>query len=64
MQNDDYDKRYGYKRNKTFNPIPAVVFLHNSKSIGLRNCTSFAKRLLQIICKQPVKGNFQIFSFS
>ena len=28
------------------------------------NCTSFAKKKLQIFCKQPVKGNLHIFSFS
>ena len=28
------------------------------------NCTSFARKKLQIFCKQPVKGNLHIFSFS
>ena len=28
------------------------------------DCTSFAKKLLQIICKEPVKGNLHNFSFS
>ena len=28
------------------------------------DCTSFAKKKLQIVCKQPVKGNLHIFSFS
>ena len=27
------------------------------------DCTSFAKKFLQIFCKQPVKGNLHIFSF-
>ena len=28
------------------------------------DCTSFAKKKLQIFCKQPVKGDLHIFSFS
>ena len=28
------------------------------------NCTSFARKKLQIFCKKPVKGNLHIFSFS
>ena len=28
------------------------------------DCTSFAEKKLQIFCKQPVKGNLHIFSFS
>ena len=28
------------------------------------DCTSFAKKKMQIFCKQPVKGNLHIFSFS
>ena len=27
------------------------------------DCTSFAKKFLQIICQQPVKGNLHIFNF-
>ena len=46
------------KLNLCFDPLPLVRFWHEKT-----NCTSFAKKI-ENFCKQPVKGNLHIFSFS
>ena len=56
------------KLNLCFDPLPLVRFWWNLafwKAFNIRKRTAqVLRKKLQIFCKQPVKGNLHIFSFS